>query len=259
MKITYDTSQLRASSDTGEPRLENAPQRISTLDEHALETAVRLKEEEGARIVALSLVPGDPPRDIVLKALAMGADEVVLVRDDTAWEADALATARIVAAAARKLEPWDLMLCGDGSIDQYNRQVGPRIAEELGLASLTQVVDLRLDNGLAVAERALEDRTEIVEAELPAVVAVGQEINEPRLPTVLQIMGASKKPTTVWTLDDLGFPTGATAAAMSGVRTVRVVAPPSERKRIDLEGEDADDVARKLARALIEEGMVRTS
>jgi len=259
MKITYDTSQLRASSDTGEPRLENAPQRISTLDENALETAVRLKEKDGARIVALSLVPDDPPRDIVLKALAMGADEVVLIRDETAWEADALATARILATAARKLEPWDLVLCGDGSIDQYNRQVGPRIAEELGLVSLTQVVDLRLDNGSAVVERALEDRVEVVETDLPAVVAVGQEINEPRLPTVLQIMGASKKPTTVWTLDDLGFPAGSTAAAMSGVKTVHVVAPTSARKRVDLAGDDVDDVARKLARALIEEGMVRTS
>jgi electron transfer flavoprotein beta subunit len=259
MKITYDTSQLRASSATGEPRLENAPQRISTLDEHALETAVRLKEKDGARIVALSLVPGDPPRDIVLKALAMGADEVVLVRDETAWESDALATARILAAGVRRLEPWDLVLCGDGSIDQYNRQVGPRIAEELSLASLTQVVDLRLENGSAIAERALEDRVEVVETELPAVVAVGQEINEPRLPTVLQIMGASKKPTTVWTLEDLGFPTGTTAAGMSGVRTTRVTAPPSDRKRIDLEGDDADDVARKLARVLIEEGMVKTS
>jgi electron transfer flavoprotein beta subunit len=258
MKITHDTSQLKPDPETREPRLENAPRRISTLDENALETAVRLKQKHGGRIIALSLVADEPPRDIPLKALAMGADEIVLIRDDTSSEADALATAGILAAALRKLGPWHLVLCGDGSIDQYNRQVGPRIAEELGLPPLTQVVALELRDGVVTVDRALEDRVDIVEAGLPAVVTVGQEINEPRLPTILPIMGSSRKPRTVWALSDLGFPGGTTAAGMAGVTTVRVTAPPSERRRVDVGGTNVEDIVRKLARVLLEEGMVKT-
>ena len=84
MKITYDTSQLRASSATGEPRLENAPQRISTLDEHALETAVRLKEKHGGKVIAVSLSAKPPPPELILRALAMGADEAYLIEEATA-------------------------------------------------------------------------------------------------------------------------------------------------------------------------------
>ncbi len=254
-KITYDTSQLRPAAESGAPRLDNAPLRISTFDENALELAVQLKEQFGARIVGLSLLPAAPPRDLVLRALAIGADEVFLIHDPTAHQADALATTTILAAALRKLGPWELLICGDGSIDQYNRQVGPRLAEALSVPSLTQVIKVEYAANQVRVERALEDRIEIVEALLPALITVSPEINQPRIPTVLQIMGASKKPVTDWSLTDLGLAETPTA----GLRTLEVSAPPSERKRIAVAGEDAAQIGRSLARILLEAGVVKTT
>lgn len=195
----------------------------------------------------------------MLKALAIGADQIVLIRDDTASEADALATTSILAAAVRKLGPWKLLICGDGFSDQYNRQVGPRLAEALGVPSLTLVTKVELTGEKVRVDRALEECIEIVEAGLPALITVSPEINHPRFPTVLQIMGASRKPVTEWRLQDLGFPGGTSAAGMAGLKTLEIAAPPLARKRITVEGENADKIGRKLARILLEKGLVKTS
>jgi len=256
MKITPDTSQLGADPASGAPRLEQAPRRISTFDENALEEAVRLAERRGGRVVAVTLAAASPPRELLLKALAMGADEFRLVLDPTAASADALATAKILSRCLDKLAPFDVVLCGEGSLDEYGRQVGPRIAEEIGLPVLCRAVALDLEGGTLRAERSLEDRIETVECRAPAVVTVGAEINEPRLPTVLQILGASRKPIVEWGLEDLGFEAGVTAAGMAGVRTLAVSAPRESRQRIDVAGETTGEIARHLARALAEKGLV---
>ncbi|HEX6200148.1 MAG TPA: electron transfer flavoprotein subunit beta/FixA family protein [Thermoanaerobaculia bacterium] len=254
-KITVDTAELRADPDTGAPRLDGAPRRIGTIDENALEEAVRLREAHGGSVTLLVL-GGEVPEELLLRALAMGADRAVVVRDGTADRADALATATVLAAALRRLAPWDLVLCGEGSLDQYSRQVGPRLGEELGLPVLVQAAAVRLAGGTVTAERVLEDRTEGVEAALPALVTVRQEINQPRLPTVLQILGASRKPRTEWTLEGLGFPPGATAAALSGVETLETAAPPGARRRLRIEGETAGAMADEAARLLFAEGVL---
>lgn len=256
LKFCPDTAELTTDPDTGAPRLAAAPWRISTFDEHALEEAVRLRERHEAEIRTLSLVPESPPRELVLTALAMGADEACLVGDGSAGEADALATARVLTRALERLAPWDLILAGEGSLDQYRRQVGPRVAEELGIPSLTQVTRLEMEDGRVVAHRGLDDRTEVLECAPPALITVGQEINQPRLPPVLQILGAGRKPTTVWSPADLGLPAGTATADLSRVETLEVVAPPGERRRIPIEGETAEERAEVLARTLHREGSI---
>jgi electron transfer flavoprotein beta subunit len=258
VKICVDPAELRADPESGLPRLERVPWRISTFDENALEEAVRLKEVHGGVVQVLSLVSVAPPEELVLTMLAMGADAVYLVHDPSAADADSLATATILSAALKKLSDWSLVLCGEGSLDQYNRQLGPRIAEAMSIPSLTQVTRVEVTNRTIVAHRSLENRTEIAEGKFPAVLTVGQEINKPRYPSVLQIRGASTKPTVEWRLTDLGFPRDATAAGMSAVRTVRVFSRPTFRKRIPVEGENPREIARHLARALFEEGVLRT-
>jgi len=258
LKLCPDTAELTPDPDTGAPRLAGVPWRISTFDEHALEEAVRLGERHEAEIRTLSLVPESPPRELVLTALAMGADEAYLVEDGSAGEADALATARVLARALERLAPWDVVFAGEGSLDQYRRQVGPRVAEELGIPSLTQVTRLESGDGRLVVHRVLDDRTEAVECEPPALITVGQEINQPRLPPVLQIVGAGRKPTTVWLPADLGLSAPTATADLSRVETLEVVAPPGERRRISIEGETVEERAEALARTLLREGSIRT-
>jgi electron transfer flavoprotein beta subunit len=257
IKVSPDTAQLRADSRTGAPRLDDVPYRIGTFDENALEEATRLKEKHGGKVVAVSLTAGAPPPELILRALAMGADEAYVIEDPTAEHADSLATTRILSAALKKLEGWDLILCGEGSIDAYNRQVGPRLAEALEIPVLTYATRVEARGESLVVYRALEDRTVIVEAAPPLLLTVGQEINEPRFPTVLQIMGASRKPTVKWTLSDLGFREGETAAAMSGVKTLEVYAPREERRRVSIPGDSVEEMAAELARTLFEQGLVK--
>jgi electron transfer flavoprotein beta subunit len=257
VKFVPDTAQLRADSQTRAPRLDEAPLRISTFDEHALEEAVRLKEAHGGRVEVLSLVAAPPPEELVLKLLAMGADRVCLVEEPTAHAADALATARVLGAALQKLGTWELVLCGEGSIDSYARQVGPRIAAELDIPVLTHVTQLDREAGSFTAHRGLEDRTEVVACAAPLVVAVGQEINQPRFPTVLQILGASQKPTEFWNLADLGLPDDTSLEDWSGVTTTDVRAPEAQRSGLVISGDSTAEVAEQLARELFARGLVK--
>jgi electron transfer flavoprotein beta subunit len=259
VKFTPDTSQLKADPKTGAPRLDDVPLRIGTFDENAIEEAVRLKERDGGRVIVLSLVAADPPRELVLRALATGADEACLIRDATAAAADSLSTATILARGLRRLGTVDLVLCGEGSLDGYNRQVGPRLGEALGIPVLTHVLKLEAEDGRLIAHRGLDDRVEVMEAEPPLVLSVGQEINRPRLPTVLQIMGASRKPVVVWTPRDLGFDRDDVAASLAGVRTLELFAPQTTRRRAVVPGEHPGEIARNLAKELFEKGLLRIS
>lgn len=253
-KFTVDTAQLKVDPATAAPALAAAPWRMSTFDEHALEEAVRLREKHGGTLRLLSLAAARPAADLVLRALAMGADEAHLLIDPSAGQADALATATLLAAALGRLGGWDLVLCGDGSLDQYGRQVGPRVAEALAIPPLTAVTRLELDGRRVTVHRAVEEGTEVVEAELPVLVAVGPEINHPRFPTVLQVMGAARKPIVELRPEDVG----ATAAELSRVATREVFAPPSARKHVTVAAESSAEIARELARALLAEGVVKS-
>lgn len=256
MKICPDTAELKADPQTRAPRLANVPLRISTFDENALEEAIRLKEKHGGQVATLSLVAEKPPDEILLQALAMGADEAYLIEDRGAGEADSLATATILAAALARLGDWDLVFCGEGSLDLYNRQVGCRLAEELAIPFATQVTEVEVTGRRVVLKRALEDRTETVESPLPALLAMGQEINQPRYPSVLQIMGASRKPRTIWGPEELGFAAGTTAADLAAVKTLEIFAPTTSRRAIAVEGESSEVIAQRLCRALFQEGLV---
>ena len=257
IKVTVDTAQLRADPRTGAPLLDEAPRRIGTFDENALEEAVRLKEKHGGKVIVVSLAAEAPPPELILKTLAMGADEAYVIEESTVLNADSLATACILRAALEKLGPLDIVICGEGSLDAYNRQVGPRLAEALEIPVLSRVIQLEDRSGKLVAHRNLEDRSEIVEASTPVLLTVGQEINEPRFPTVLQIMSASDKPVVTWQLTDLGFDEQKTAAEMSGVTILEVFAPPDERQRIPVEGDSPMETARELTRHLFERGLLR--
>ncbi|HET9985716.1 MAG TPA: electron transfer flavoprotein subunit beta/FixA family protein [Longimicrobiales bacterium] len=259
-KFTPDVSQVKADPATGRPDLARAPYRINNFDENAIEEAVRLKEQHGGRVVAISLIDHEPPRDVVLRALAMGVDALYLVTHAAAASGDAFATATILAAAIREIgavyemHPWDVILCGEASVDEYNGQVGPRIAEALGIVPITYVTRLEVVGGTVVAHRTIEDYVHVVEATVPALVTVGMETNQPRLPTVLQIMGAGRKPIVHLPLADLERAGLEIPRPALEVRSI--FAPPSSRKRVRIEGDDPDDTARKLVRQLQAAGEV---
>ena len=215
---------------------------LNPYDEFAVEEALRRKEKAGSgEVVVLSLGPA-AAQETIRTTLAMGADRGVLLQTDRI-PADGLAVARALADEL-KGGGYDLILCGKIAIDDYNHQVGPMVAELLGLPCVTAVTKLDLGDGTGTAEREVEGGVEVVDFPLPAVVTADKGLNEPRLPALKGIMAAKKKPLEVKPL----------AAGASGI-TVMGMTLPAERQAGKIVGEGAAAVP-ELVRLLREEAKV---
>ncbi|TSA23783.1 electron transfer flavoprotein beta subunit/FixA family protein [bacterium] len=163
---------------------------IGPYDEFALEECLRLKEKNGGDVTAISL-GGDTHKETLRKALAMGADKAVLLKDDNAR--DSFAVARALADYLKEISP-DVVFFGKQSVDYDDGAVGVMVAEMLGMPSVSVCVKLEIVNGKATAEREIEGGREVVEATLPAVFTAQKGLNEPRYPSLKGIMGAKSKP-----------------------------------------------------------------
>jgi electron transfer flavoprotein beta subunit len=181
---------------------------MNGYDANALEAALRLKEAHGGSVVALSVGPNEA-RDVLKRAIAMGADSGVLVEDAALAGADSWMTASALAAAIKRIgaegEPVDLVMCGRQASDTDAGQVPLGVAELLGLPSVAPVQKLEWVDGTVRAERMTEDGHQVVEVAPPALLAVSSEIGEPRYPPLRGVMMAGRAQIPSWSLTDLGL------------------------------------------------------
>ncbi|MCX9083131.1 MAG: electron transfer flavoprotein subunit beta/FixA family protein [Candidatus Methanoperedens sp.] len=189
LKQIFDLGQIRVDTSTKCPLTEGVARKLSDFDKNALEEALRIKEKHSGKVIAI--IYGT--KDAAKEALAMGADEAFIYQYTE--EIDHLGIAAILAGSIQQLK-YDLILCGEASIDEYSFQTGPRLAQVLGIPVLTYARKIELNDGEIIVERELENRYEVSKTKLPALVTVTKEINQPRIPTLLQILGASKKSIT---------------------------------------------------------------
>jgi len=231
---------------------EAVPYKIGDLEKNALEAAVALRESgAAAKVTALCLAEGNRKAAEDIKvALAMGADESVVIDDPALAEPDQAAVAAALAAAVKKLPACDLLLFGEGSSDNYTGQVGARVAELLGLPQIGYARKVEAAESVVRCERSMDDMIETVEAPLPAAVTVVSEINEPTIPGLMQIMKAKSKPLQVWSLADLGIEAPAAVQEM-----VSNLAEEQDRKHVLFEGTAAEQ-ADAFVDALIREGVL---
>jgi len=180
------------------------PPVISTFDENALEAALRIKDQGGARVIVLSL-GNKLAKPVLKKTLAAGADELILLDDEAFADLDSNATAVALSAALRKIGAVDLVLCGRQAADTDAGQVGFGIAQILGLPAITLARRVQVEGTKVRVERVLPDGYEVVEAGLPALVTASNEIGELRFPPVKAVIAAQKVQPTVWTASDLGL------------------------------------------------------
>jgi electron transfer flavoprotein beta subunit len=180
---------------------------VSTFDEYAVEAALRIREKVGGKITALSLGV-NLSRDVVKKPLYMGADELILLEDPAFEDGDSWSTAYALSAAIRKIEKFDLILCGRQAADSDSGQVGSGIAEILGLPSVTVVRKVEIMGIKARVERVISYGFELIEVDLPAVITIGNEHPLPRFPSVKGIMMAKQKEPIVWTPHDIDADSG---------------------------------------------------
>jgi electron transfer flavoprotein beta subunit len=215
---------------------------LNPYDEFAVEEALRVKERAGAgEVVAVALGPS-VAQETIRTTLAMGVDRGILLQTDR-LPADGLEAAKALAA---ELAPggYDLLLFGKMAIDDYNQQVGPMVAELLGLPCVTAVAHLEIVGARGVAERAIEGGVEVVEFPLPAVLSTDKGLNEPRYPALKGIMAAKKKPLEVKAV-----------ALGGGALEIVALMPPPERQPAKIVGEGAAAVP-ELVRLLREEAKV---
>jgi len=163
---------------------------LNPYDEFAIEAALKLKEQHGGETVALSL-GGDVHKETLRKALAMGVEKALLLKDDSVR--DSFSIAKALAEQLKTMSP-DCVLFGKQSIDYYDEQIPGLVAEWLGMPSISVVVKLEVQNGKVICEREIEGGHEVVESTLPAVISAQKGLNEPRYPSLKGIMGAKTKP-----------------------------------------------------------------
>lgn len=253
LKQAVDVSQLKVDPATRQPLVASAPRKMSDFDKNALEEAIRIKEKNPDSEICTVTVTSEDVKPVLREALAMGADKAFAVSDPSFKDLDTSGTAKLLASAIRKIGEYSLVLCGDTSLDSFSGVVAGRLGELLGVPAITSTRQVMVEAEGVLAERSLEDMTETVRAKFPLLVSVTREINQPRIPSLMMIMKASKKEIVTWTLHELGFVKDALAPK---IIVTEVIAPKTERKKVKITGENAEEIADKLAKALIQEGVV---
>jgi electron transfer flavoprotein beta subunit len=251
VKQVPNTNNVRIDPKTGNLVREGVEGVMNPEDRHALEAALRIRDDVGGTVCAISM---GPPQAVetLCEALAMGADRAVLLSDRAFAGADTWATSTTLGHAIRKLGHCDLVLAGRQAVDGDTAQIGPQVAEFLGIPQLTYVTKLEItgDGASIVVERKLESGCERVEAPLPALVTVLGSLNEPRFPTVGGILDAvaERAPVELWSPADLGLKVHDVGLPGSLTQVVRTFTPKEKRNAVVLEGSPAS-----IAQRLLEE------
>ena len=247
MKRVPDTeSKIRIDHETNSIIEEGLSFVINPYDEYAVEEALRLKETGEATVTAFS-VGSDDSIPILKKALAMGADEAVLLKDKLTETYDGLRTARILVQALQtKYSDYNLLLFGKQSVGADNSQVPSMVAERLGLPQVNVVTKLEIDGNTGSAHREIEGAVEKVSFTLPAVISAQKGLNEPRYETLKGIMAAKRKEIPVVELEDLGFDEDQLTPTLE---LVKMESPPPREAGNVIE-EEPDVAAKKIVEFL---------
>lgn len=201
LKQVPDTTEVKIDPIKGTLIREGVPSIINPDDKNALEEALAIKEKNGANVTVVSMGPPQA-EDALREALAMGADEAILITDRAFAGADTLATSNALAGAIRKLD-YDIIFAGRQAIDGDTAQVGPEIAEHLGIPQITYVQKVDIDGNTVTVERAWEDGYEVIEVKTPVLLTAIKELNEPRYMHMANIFEAFKKEVKIWSANDI--------------------------------------------------------
>ncbi|MEM0313244.1 MAG: electron transfer flavoprotein subunit beta/FixA family protein [Candidatus Bathyarchaeia archaeon] len=251
LKYAVDVSQIKVDAATRKLLTADAPRKISDFDKNALEEAVKIREKHGGEVIALTAT-AENASTALREALAMGADKAYMVQASALQNADTMGTALILAEAIKKIGSFDLILCGEASIDSYSGQVGPRLGELLKVPVVTYVNKLELEGDVLKAERSLDECIEVVRVKMPALITVTKEINVPRVPTLMDVIKASRKELKTITPADLGI----SADLPTTIKVMDVSAPKVERKKVKISGENPKEIAENLIKTLIKDGVL---
>ena len=241
-------SEAKVKAEGGQVTWGEAPLVINPFDEYAVEGALLQKEALSGTVTALCIGP-ESAKEALKHALAMGADEAILISDPALTNLDSAGAARILAAAIKKIGDADMVIFGRQTLDDGSGLTGAQTARVLGLPMLGLSGSIKVDAGSVTVDRVIEEGRQIVKAKLPVIISVVQSIGEPRYPSFMGIRKASKATIPVWSLSDLGI----TAPAPIVTRT-ELINPPSIEVACEfITGETPAQIAEILADKILAE------
>lgn len=257
MKQVPDTNEIKIDPETHTLIRKGVPSIVNPFDTYAQEAGVRLKEKLGGKLIVISMGP-EQAKEAVKSCLSVGADGGYLISSRKFGGSDTLATSYILSEAIKAVEEkegfkFDLILCGKQATDGDTAQVGPEIAEHLGLPQITYALDLIDKDGEIQVKREHDAGYDMISAKLPAVVTVVKLPYEPRYPTIKSKMAAKKKEIPVLTEEDIP----AIELAMCGLsgsptRVKKTFTPVREKNGVKLTGMEAEDAAKEVVKLLEE-------
>lgn len=255
IKQVPEIELVRVDEAAGQVTLPSGPGVVNPFDEYGIEEALKIKEQLGGKVMALTL-GSERAESALRQALSVGVDEAILVTDPAFDESDPQATAKVLASAIKKIGEVDLVLAGKQAIDDDSAQVPAALAARL---DWPQILFVRKTESIAdseaVFQRITEDGYDTVSTALPAVVSVVKEINEPRLPSLRGKMAAKKTQITKWSAADLDVESGE-VGKNSPSRTVTALSPPPRQKGEMIEGETPEEIAGKLVQKLRDDQVI---
>lgn len=227
------------------------PPVINPFDENAVEAALRVKDAKGGKITVLSMGTGFVP-EVIKKPLTVGADELILIDDPALENLDPYGRASVLAAAIKKIGKFDIIFCGRQAGDWDAGQVGSGIAELLGIPCVTLAKKVEVADGTVRVERVVTDGYEVVEAPLPVLITVSNELGDLRYATFKGIMAAKKKPVTTWKAADLGLD----LSQLHRTEILKLYIPVREAKCEFIGGETPEEAGANLALKLREAKLI---
>lgn len=255
VKQVPDIEKVKFNYETGRVDRGSAGAVTNPFDLNALEAAVQIKEKMGGTVTSISM--GPPQAESTLKdTLARGADKAILLADRRFSGADTLATSYTLASAIKKLGRFDLIVCGEKTVDGDTGQVGAEVAEDLDIPHVAYVEEVRdvTKDKIVVTSKIGKDYY-LIALKLPGLITVTKDVNVPRLPTLKDKLKSRKAKIEVWSADDLADVVDLNRLGLSGSPTwvVKVYTPSAERRKGMIIRGDPDEVAKKLTDIL--EGM----
>jgi electron transfer flavoprotein alpha/beta subunit len=259
IKQVPDTTEVRIDPERGTLIREGVPSIVNPFDTYAIEEALLLKEKFGGKVTVISM--GPPQAVEALKeAVAMGADEAILLSDRAFAGADTWATAYTLSSAITKIGDFDVILCGRQAMDGDTGQVGPGIATQLGINQLTYVFKIRdvdFEKQDIRVERLVEEGREVVNSALPCLLTVVKDINQPRYPTFMGIRRAARMEIPTWTAADMDVDPDLIGLTGSPTKVVKVFSPPAREGECDVvEADSLEQAAEILADKLLAEKII---
>ena len=241
-------SAAKVSVENGRVSWGDAPLVINPWDEFAVEAALQQKEKHGGTITVIS-VGGENEKEAIKHALAMGADDAILISDPALVGLDTQAIARVLASAIQKISGVEIAFFGRQAIDNDSGLTPAQTARVLDWPALTLAAVITVESGVARVERAIEEGRQVVSASLPVVISLVKDFGEPRYPSFMGIRKAARAEVPIWSLANLGI-----SAPASVIAWPEILNPPSREVVCELiTGGSPDEIASSLVDKIMAE------